>query len=178
MNYNINLDEKVYNNAEKILSNEGLDNSTAINMFLKKVVKENSIAFLFEQPNFNYSEDLELKRPAKMTKNIAKRLFLEQGFEISPNCNFASENQNSHNFWANPPFTVLLSDWFLILNNKTKRELYLFIIPENSISKYNLAKRADMPNVADIQIAYNDPTFTDNRSGVSFKKYLKGTIEY
>ena len=109
-----------------------------------------------------------------MTKTIAKRLLSIQ----SDNVSFSSKNRTANNYWSNPSYDCLNSDWFLILNDWQTNELHLFKIPARSFNRYNLVARADQPHLIDLQIAYRDPTFTDNRSGCSFKKYYVKTIKY
>ncbi len=195
MKYEIYLDEKNYQMADTILQDEGLNMSIAINMFLKRVIKENSIGFIFSKANQSFNEDLTLTAPndintkiiknhsynsdiITMTKNIAKRLFNEKGYNIGDIYTFASENERSHVFWANPSYLVLNKNWFLILNDKSKRILSLFEIPAGEIKRYELVMRSDNQNLIDLQIAYNDPTFTDNRSHISFKPYFVDKITY
>lgn len=214
MKFEIYLDENSYNSADKILREEGLNMSIAINIFLKRVIKDKSIGFIFNRENQSYSEDLPITSTmnktygedlstssnkstssnstfptvmqtnayksniSSITKSIAKRLFFEKGFNISANCTFSSENETSHVFWANPSYTVLRENWYLILNDKTKHVLNLFIIPADEIKRYELVMRNDNQNLVDLQIAYNDPTFTDNRSKISFKPYFVDKIAY
>ena len=195
MKYEIYLDEKNYQMADTILQDEGLNMSIAINMFLKRVIKENSIGFIFSKANQSFNEDLTLtplndfntkiiknysynSDIITMTKNIAKRLFNEKGYNIGNIYTFASENERSHVFWANPSYLVLNKNWFLILNDKSKRILSLFEIPAGEIKRYELVMRSDNQNLIDLQIAYNDPTFTDNRSHISFKPYFVDKITY
>ena len=183
----IELNENIYLLAKEIIEDLGLEIDNAINIFLKKVIKENSIGFLFTKrenelvENDSISEDIPLTNLVnvnKMTKNIAKRLFSEKGYQISLNYVFASENMSTHIFWANFHYSILSQDLTLILNDKTNKTLYLLFIPANTINANDLVMRADKPEIVDLQIAYNDPTFTDNRSGISFSKHIIETINY
>lgn len=215
MKYEIYLDESSYNSADKILREEGLNMSTAINIFLKRIIKDKSIGFVFNKENQSCSEDSpltytmnktygeNLSTPfcnksttsnytfptvlqtnvyksdiSSITKSIAKRLFFEKGHNISTNYTFSSENETSHVFWANPSYTVLRENWYLILNDKTKHVLNLFMIPADEIKRHELVMRNDNQNLIDLQIAYNDSTFTDNRSKKSFKPYFVDRISY
>lgn len=174
------VNESTLANAEAILEENGLSVQNIVNVVLKRIEKEGGIDFLFGKANvqaIDANEDRELTLPKtsdaiKMTKTIAKRLFSLHGDKIT----FASKNKGANNYWANPSFDCLKRDWFLILNDWQRKELHLFKIPANSLN--NLVSRADQPNLIDLQIAYNDPTFTDNRSGMSFKQYLINTIKY
>ena len=186
----IQIGEETLSKADKVLAEEGVDIDTAINMFLKKIVRENSVGFLFyredkiPQQNINKtSYDYDLKKTefltgTKMTKSLAKRLFLSKGINVTDDCYFASENSATHVFWANINNDILTQNWGIILNDKSKRVIYLFKIPSHEFGKDDFVMRADKPQMIDLQIAYNDPTFTDNRSHISFKPYFVDKITY
>ena len=190
MKKEIELNEDIYIEARDVLLNEGIDVNTAINMFFKKIVKEKTIGFMFEKTNVlsrpemaNNSQDVRLSLAGfvgtdKMTKKLAKRYFADKGINIFGDCFFASENNTTHIFWANIHCCVLLQDWWLMLNDKTKRVVNLFKIPANTFVKDEFVMRADQPEIIDLQIAYNDPTFTDNRSHISFKQFYIDKILY
>lgn len=80
-------------------------------------------------------------------------------------------------YWANPPLDVLVKDWSLILNDYIEKKLYLLFLPKNSMSLGQLKTRADRPKL-DIQIYYNDRTFTERRSGCSFSRFFVAEIDY
>ena len=114
-----------------------------------------------------------------ITKNQAIKLCLKRNFKLSTNVTFASQNNSvSKCFWANPRFDYLNNDWTLILNDKDKRKLYLFLIPAQSISKEQLTPRSDNPMRIHLEIKYNDHNFTDRKSEFRFEKFKIGEIEY
>lgn len=114
-----------------------------------------------------------------ITKNQAIKLCLKRNFKLSTNVTFASQNNSvSKYFWANPRFDYLNNDWTLILNDKDKRKLYLFLIPAQSISKEQLTPRSDNPMRIHLEIKYNDYNFTDRKSEFRFEKFKIGEIEY
>ena len=183
------LDEKLINEAASIFDYFGLDMQTGIKMFLTRVTKDKSVSFLFSQANQSQietpiataavnSDTPLLNNAVKMTKNYAIRLFTNKGFTIAKNVTFASKNKSAYNYWANPNFDILNEDWSLILNDNKKQKLYLFNIPAKTISKIQLTPRADIVDVIDLQIRYNDITFTDNRSGFGFAQFLVNEINY
>lgn len=183
MKIEFEIDENMYNNVISVLQNDGLDVNIAINIFLNKLVNAGTISFLFN----NKSQDIERKdnvvlcnniQTSKMTKNLAKRLFSTKGIIFNNNCVFASENSSTHIFWANIHYEILSKDWYLILNDKSKEVLCLFFIPANEFCFKDFVMRADKPEIIDLQIAYNDPTFTDNRSKIEFRRYLVDSINY
>lgn len=115
----------------------------------------------------------------RISKYVAIQIFRTNGFSISGNVTFASENNSdSRKFWANPKLDLLEHDWWLILNDIDKRELHLFFIPAKSISNKDVCVRAGKPDLIDIQINYNDYSFEDSRSKIIFKKWFKKSIKY
>lgn len=120
-----------------------------------------------------------INRINKISKYNAIQIFRTNGFSISGNVTFASENNSyGRKFWANPKLDLLEHDWWLILNDIDKRELHLFFIPTKSISNKDVYVRADKPDFIDIQINYNDYSFEDSRSKIVFKKWFKKSIKY
>lgn len=114
----------------------------------------------------------------RMRKSNAVRLLLSKGYDLYRTITFASKNTGAYNYWANPDDCYVKYDWSLILNDWMERKLYLFNIPAGAIADNVLVPRADKPDKIDLQIMYNDVTFTDNRSGFSFAKYLVGEVKY
>ena len=185
----LELDENLITEATTIFDYFGLDMQTGIKMFLTRVKKDKSVTFLFGQLNqtqaepqatqkFISEDDTIIKDEFKMTKSGAIRLFLNNGQHIARTVTFASKNRSANNYWANPNFEVLNEDWSLILNDNRRRRLSLFFIPASTIAKSQLNPRADIPELIDLQIMYNDTTFTDNRSGFSFAQFLTNKIDY
>jgi len=63
---NIRMDEKVKSQAELIFDDLGLNMTTAINMFIKKVIRENGIPFdLKADPFYSEHNITELMRRAQ-----------------------------------------------------------------------------------------------------------------
>jgi len=63
---NIRMDEKVKSQAELIFDDLGLNMTTAINMFIKKVIRENGIPFdLKADPFYSERNITELTRRAQ-----------------------------------------------------------------------------------------------------------------
>lgn len=199
--YYLTLDDEVVNQAEKILDSINMDLNSAVTILLKKIIKEGNALFLFHQTNIltnveimNSSNTLKQKKANEeekymaitnnatmkpdMTKSKAIRIFKDKGINVSGEIKFASKNRTANNYWANPDFDVLSKNWTLILNDWINRLLYLLVIPANSIQKNQLVSRNDKKNVIDLQIAYGDSTFTDNRSGFSFKEYIVAVESY
>ena len=113
-------------------------------------------------------------------KSRARQLFIENGFRIGPNLTYASKNKSAYNYWANPKFDLLQHDWYIILDDFPNRTLKLFVVPANSIHPSELKGRKQdyKQGIIDLQITYNDSTYTDSRSGYSFLKFLKHEIKY
>lgn len=185
----LELDDNLIDEAKSIFDYYGLDIQTSIKMFLTRVTKDKSVSFLFNQANKAQietsidtvavsSNTSLIDNTVKMTKNYAIRLFTNKGYTVARSITFASKNKSAYNYWANPNFDILNEDWSLILNDNKKQKLYLFNIPAKTILKSQLTPRADIVDVIDLQIRYNDITFTDNRSGFSFAQFFVNEINY
>jgi len=202
----IKLDKDLIDDAENVLDNIGLDFQAVVKMLLKRVVKEGGISFLL--PNNNeakppvvlenhsrekvvFSNNQNLSRQSnqydyttqqsekeRMTKNMAIRLFRSRGANFTGNTTFASKNRGAYNYWANPEFDMLKNDWYIILNDWKRNKLYLFFIPANSIKQNELIARNDKHYTIDLQICYDDITFSDTRSGYSFAKFKIDETQY
>lgn len=195
----INLDDRSINEAEGILENIGLDIEMSVKILLRRIIKERNIGFLIgtgsaDKVGVNLTEvdgsksvdnlickanvRYQKKPGNDLKKSKAISILRQEGLNIEGNVTFASKNIASHNYWANPGFRCLDDDWFLILNDWERKELHLFFIPANSLSSINLEGRKDLPEKIDLQIMYNDSTFTDSRSGLSFALYQIKTSRY
>lgn len=183
----VDIADGLLKNTEEVLEETGLDIETAVKVMLKRVAREGNISFLFSGVSLNTLDnnafyggtapEIKASEPIKMTKNKAIALFKSNGVRINGNVTFASKNKTAHNYWANPSFEVLDTDWFLILNDWLRRKLYLFKIPAKTYRYNQLVSRADKSQI-DLQIMYEDASFTDSRSKISFAEYLKETVSY
>ncbi len=196
----LDVDETLLQQSNQIFEDIGIDVAIAVKMFLKRVTKEQSLAFLLTSPSVapknayvnndtlpetvyeregaEYYDGLQLNKNEPMNKSRAIRLLLAKGYDLKKTVTFSSRNRGSTRYWANPNFEVLKENWSLILHDWGERVIYLLEIPANSISKDQMKGRADKQEMIDLQIMYQDVTFTDNRSGLSFLKYYKGKINY
>lgn len=184
----INIDDALLEDAIKALEQWGIDIQTAVKIFITRLAKEQTLSFLLSgksQPQISVSREgisnfqskpYEPSVKGDMTKSRALSLFRSKGVLFNRNITFASKNRTANNYWANPKYIMLKDDWYLILNNWIKRELYLFCMPANTINESELTPRNN--NLIDLQIMYNDKSFTDIRSGYSFAKYLIEQINY
>ncbi len=185
-NIEISIDESILNEVETILDDSGLDLEIITKMVVKKVYKDKNIDFLLNSTrnivadNISNQQNMNVSNENKMRKSLAISLFKSEGIDFNAsNITYASKNKGAYNYWANPYITYFEADWYLILNDQFSNRLYLFYIAQGDINyEVDLTKRLDLPNVIDLQIAYNDPTFTDNRSKFSFRKFLVKEIKY
>lgn len=180
MRIELEIQENEYEKAKNILEDEGFDFNTIVNVLVRRIIKEESMQFLIKRRDER--EIAEVNRASltvdKMTKKLAKRLFENEGYNVSNLYIFASENSSTHIFWANFGRDILPKKWSLILNDKSKKVIHLFNINTRQLNENDFVMRADKPDVVDLQIAYNDPTFTDNRSHISFSRFLVKSIRY
>lgn len=124
----------------------------------------------------NYSSGVSNSDGFSKSKGI--ELCKSNGFYVGKNCTWASENKSNQKFWANPNTNCIQSDWWLILNDISKKKIYVFFIPINSLKPEHLVLRSDNKNLFDIQIKYDDNTFTDTRSHVQFYKWFQKELKY
>lgn len=183
----VRVDGTLAKEAEKILNEVGIDLRSVVNMTLKRIVREGNITFLMPTMAPNTPEPAAQKTAYSLgergnghviEKSQAIALFAAQGISFNRNVTFASKNRSGYHYWANPYFSALDQNWYLILNDWIKGELHLFMIPAHAIDKRFMVSRVDLREKIDLQIGYNDPTFTDNRSRQSFAKYLVMSIRY
>lgn len=180
------VDEQLLREAEQILEAIGLDASVVAKMALKRVVRDGSISFLVaDVPKIEVQTPVEAVVPTpvdtengRITKSAAANLFRRNGISTNNNVTFASKNKAGNYYWANPLFDALKQDWCLILNDWIKKELHLFKIPAHALKESDLVSRSDNVEKIDLQIAYNDATYTDGRSKVSFDRFHIKSISY
>ncbi len=185
----VDIQDDTLAKVTEILEDLGLDIENAVRMFFKRVIRDQSVAFVLPNTNgtvattpsidntFTQTETAKIDR-GEMRKSLAMKLFRERGRFINKNITYSSKNRSTYNYWANPDFSVLEQDWTLILNDWVNRKLYLFMIPAKSISQQELVARNDKPNLVDIQILEDNPSFIDKRSDYSFRRFLVDQIEY
>ncbi len=169
--------------VEKILEEIGIDIETVTRMMMKRIANEQNITFLLPNKiNADFPKALTQNQSTvqiyQMTKTKAISLLKNEGCVIKENVTFATKNKAAAFYWANPNFSVLGSDWYIILNDPIKRQLHLFVIPKNTFPPKELICRNDKKHLIDIQIMYDDITFTDTRSKISFSKFLKKSLKY
>lgn len=187
----VTVDSALEKEVAPILDEIGINLDSVVKMTLKRIVRDRNISFLISagEPTPAVQNHVEFSggdpnwtsikgADNKMTKNRAIFIFGAQGIKFNRNITFASKNRAAYNYWANPFFYSLEKDWYLILNDWIKKELHLFMIPAKAIRPENMVCRVDQQEKIDLQISYNDTTFTDTRSKISFAKYLIKTIQY
>jgi antitoxin component of RelBE/YafQ-DinJ toxin-antitoxin module len=182
----IYVDEQLLREAEQILEAIGLDASVVAKMALKRVVRDGGISFLVtdiprievQVPAETVAQISAIEESGRINKSVAVNLFRRNGVYTNNNVTFASKNKAGNYYWANPLFDALKQDWYLILNDWKKKELHLFKIPAYTFKDSDLVSRSDNEEKIDLQIAYNDTTFTDGRSKVSFADFLVKSISY
>ena len=185
----IEIQDEVLHQATEIIEELGLDVESSIRVFLKRIVRDQSLAFILSNSNGNVISNqvveggvLKAEAPkidrGEMRKSLAMKMFRERGKYIDKNITYSSKNRTTYNYWANPDFAVLEEDWTLILNDWVNRKLYLFRIPAKTISATELKARNDKPNLIDIQILEDNPNFVDRRSEYCFRRFLVDEIDY
>ncbi len=113
----------------------------------------------------------------EMTKAGAVALFNQAGLSVPKHCTFASLNRNGQYYWGTAIAKVLHFDWWIILNDTSKRKLYCFKIPANTYSEEQVFIRKDK-NLVDFNVLYEEDAFRDRRSKIDFKGWLMQAISY
>lgn len=147
-----------------------------VKVFVKEVQKKNAPSVL---PPINDATKEQKELRAK--KEI--KVFLESNNIKLPNFfSYAKLQEKKKIFWINPDIKLLKTDWTLVLNNQSKRQIFILKIPANtlqcSLTKQNgiLRIRPDKQMYLDLNINCN--TFIDTGSKISFKEYIIDTVNY
>jgi len=182
------IDDSVIDSVKSVIEPLGVDIEMAIKILLNRISREKTLDFLLT--NVRTKEDdtpirketvgvtkstsatIEKTAVRDMRKSLAISIFRGKGFVFNGNVTYASKNRTANNYWANPSFETLESEWFLILNDWINRVLYLFKIPSGAISQEELVSRADNYDQIDLQILYDDNNFRDTRSNYIFEQFL------
>ncbi len=180
----VSLDDEVLKQATNILDDIGMDMQGAIRMFVRRIVREQSIAFVLpttsaakvavEEPKKRLEPKVD---KGEMKPILAKKIFKERGHNFLE-ATFASKNTTTYRYWSNPQVSVLKEDWTLILNDWVNRKLYLLEIPKNTIGKGMLGIRIlNGKELLNIQIV-DDEELTDKVSGYKFRPFVKDQVDY
>lgn len=166
----LDINEDIFNTFMGIVKNEGITLQRVMLYIILNTLKYESIDWILQE----YYGELNSKT---IKKTNAIKLFQERGYEFKKgDTTFSTKTNNVDLYWSNPYFKMLSKKWNLILNDPINKKLYLFIIPEKN--DLELKPKSDDSGKYDVSIKYNDSSFTDIRSGICFKKYLKDEIFY
>lgn len=173
---------------KKVLSNEELVKGILKDYFLKtyteqeylSAIKDMNIGIQMSKdltPQIQKNTYIVRKNVTSSTKIIDFKKYFEKLLKLGK-FTVASKNKTSYCYWANPDIEFLNKNWDLVLNDNINHKWYYFQIPANTISLREIKVRNDNPNRIDLQIRYNDSSFVDTRSGISFAKWLKKQGQY
>ena len=117
----------------------------------------------------------------KRMKTVAIDYVGEHGVSVGRPTTYAVLKENGSGYWLNPSVGFLSANWYLVLNNTSKRELVVLRVPAHALSisddgSAGLAARKDKPQYVDLQIGADD--LVDQRSGVDFSAFLHGRVAY
>jgi len=130
---------------------------------------------LFSSAKMSYAEN---NAETPLTKPKAVALCSSSGLNIDGKITLATRNKTAPYFWANPSIAYLSENWWLLLNDYLKKELYVFNIPANSIKIDDMKCRNDKPSIIDLQIRCDDSSFEDSRSNIKFANWFVKTIKF
>ncbi len=200
----ISVEERIISEAGHILEGICMDVEMAVKVFLRRVMKDKSIAFLINttatnkeddslnnkkeksstektiglttvNPVDNFTPDFSNLSGDEMSKSIALSMFRKEGLKIGKNITYASSKSS---YYANPKYECLVENWWIILNDRKREIIYLLYVPAGELAASDLEGLKNSVEKATILIRYNDPTFTDLRSEISFEKYFVKSIQY
>ncbi|NLD36910.1 MAG: type I restriction enzyme HsdR N-terminal domain-containing protein [Desulfatiglans sp.] len=122
-----------------------------------------------KQPITN--NDITGTHAQSLSKSDAINLCKQNGINVNGFITFSSENASNLKFWANPSKKCLTQNWWLLLNDVSRRQLHVFYIPGNSIQENQIKTRGDLPDKIDLQIINKNSIFEDSRSKLNFNKW-------
>ena len=127
---------------------------------------------------------LEEEELEKQIRSALKDTFVKRGHNINSKTPFryASINSAKEVYWTTPTKKDVTKKWYLVLRDQKNKILRLFLIdatdPRVLAVMQRLAVKSDNPEIVHIEIAVNDPKFTDIKSKVEFKPYLIDEVNY
>jgi len=119
-----------------------------------------------------------LKDENKLNKTQVLEICKANGVNIDIWCSLS--NRTKFNSFANDiPMRCLSQDWYLLLSDQNKRELYVFMVPANSLTDAGMyVVKNKYKHTVCMRINCGDSTFTDRHSKIKFMKWLVKTINY
>ena len=142
-----------------------------------KNVSNKDISYLAKNVNNldKKCEDIHSKSSDDMEKSEAIALLRQKNYIVHSSVTFASTNASSGEFWANANPEYIKDDWSFILNDKTKRQLYLLNIPRNTFKSGTVSVRDN--GRLDIRL---DPNTLRNKAPdkINFAPYKIAEISY
>ena len=183
-NFKLQRAERTYltYNQSNLRKAEKIDNAEIY--FEINLSGQNTLQFIKELLNKYEIDENEFVLYCKQSlnnallKNEALILCKDNGIDIDGNMTFASKNNAKNFYWANPNIKCLKQNWWIILSDTDKKELYIFNIPANTLLTNRLKPRVGYEDRLDIQIGYDDVTFRDGISNLEFSQWHKKTIAY
>lgn len=145
---------------------------------IKQAIKK-PIETTIKQLKFSFDSQILSKggKPASiyLNKYFVSQSYIDDSFKF----NIAKLNKDGKRFWANPPIEVLQYDWCLVLNNTSKKELFIFKIPANSISLERVNTRIHKgKKLIDLEIIHQDGEFVDLVSKIQYKQWFVEKMNY
>lgn len=101
------------------------------------------------------------------------------GYSTFPMTRYASLNASKDVYWLNPTEKDIRTGFTLFCYDTKNRLAHVFNIPGNDLDIKKLKTRNSVSGIKfNVEIRYNDKTFTDEKSGIRFDKYLVVTLKY
>lgn len=114
-------------------------------------------------------------------KGDAIEYLKEHSVEVSRHNNYANLSRDGSEFFLNPRRNSLAVDWTLILNDTSRYELIVLVVPAGSLrmadgTSDGLMSRRDNPSQIDLHLSVD--RLKDHHSGVDFSQFLIARVAY
>lgn len=111
-----------------------------------------------------------------LSKNEAIAFCQKSGIELNEDVVYCSENKTGGFYFVNVHKDLFSVNFTILLNDRTRRELNVFNIISNAVSRSKFALKDR--NTISLQISSRDNLYRDSYSRISFDKFLEHTIPY
>lgn len=125
--------------------------------------------------------EIFIRDEEKLSKSMVKVLAAKAGIFFKDGVmTFASKQDKTEAFWANPNIDFVNHNWYLILNDNKNRKLQILMVPAHtfrvSYKGDGLIARTDKRHQIDLHL--KEKTLKDIRSGKEFAQFLIKEIDY
>lgn len=126
-------------------------------------------------------QDLSEQDRELRAKGETKAFLESKGIVFSGPFSYAKLQDKKNVFWANPDVKFLEQEWMIVLNNQKTKTIFIMKVPARTFTcslkgPGALIVRKDKPFYIDLNLHSED--FVDDRSHLSFARFVTDTIKY